>query len=284
MGSWVADPTKHIAIVDSSGTKVVIYYPHPPKKRNQCFAALGSSASSANSSPRPSVPQLPIAVDDSELEPSARSSQDPVSPMFGSSPNLMMSGLLNVGSGSEHLPGGQVLGPPEAFFPFTNFDAGGNVIMDDDDDVDEDDLLNLNDFIDFGEDTDGSDNEGAIEEPHSPSASSMTSGVSETLKSEEISSAKPSTPNFMDHLDKGVLTAFRRSQYDHKSAQRRPSDGLLQRASPAIKGGSHAVADAPLSPLKKRRLSDAFDIDKRESLPHGVAVKRRILNSHEVCQ
>lgn len=186
----------------------------------------------------------------------------------------MMSGLVNVGPGSEHLPGGQVLGPPEAFFPFTNFDAGGNVIMDEDDDEDEDDLLNLDDFIDFGEDTDDSDHEGAIAESHSPSASSMTSSVSATPKTRTMSSTTPSTPNLMDHLDKGVVTAFRRSQYNHRPTQRRPSEGSLQRANAAFKGGRHAAADAPLSPLKKRRLSDAFDVEKSEN---EVAMKRRSL-------
>ena len=275
MGSWIADPTKPMAIVDSTGTRLVIYPPQRPQKRNQFFASLGSSAaSSANSSPRPSMSQLAIAVDDSEAEPSARSSQDPVSPMFGSSPNLMMSGLVNVGPGSEHLTGGQVLGPPEAFFPFTNFDAGGNVIMDEDDDEDEDDLLNLDDFIDFGEDTDGSDHEGAIAEPHSPSASSMTSGISATPKPAKMSSATPSTPSLMDHLDKGVVTAFRRSQYNHRPTQRRPSKGSLQRVNAAFKGGRRAAADPPLSPLKKRRLSDAFDVEKGAN---EVAVKRRSL-------
>lgn len=280
MGSWIADPTKPIAIVDSTGTKVVIFPPQRPKKPNQVFASLGSSASSAHSSPRLSIPQLASAIDDSEIEQSGRSSQDPVSPMFGSSPNLMMSGLLNVGSGNEHLPGGQVLGPPEAFFPFTNFDAGGNVIMDEDDDEDEDDLLNLNDFIDFGEDTDDSDNQGAVNEPHSPSVSSMTSAVSATVKPEETPSGNSSAPNLMDHLDNGVVTAFRRSQHNQKTAQRRPSDGSPQRANLAFKGGRHAAADAPLSPLKKRRLSDAFDGEHGTSPPHGAAVKRRILNTH----
>lgn len=280
MGSWIADPTKPIAIVDSTGTKVVVFPPQRPKKPNQVFASLGSSASSAHSSPRFSVPQLATAVDDSEIEQSARSSQDPVSPMFGSSPNLMMSGLLNVGPSNEQLPGGQVLGPPEAFFPFTNFDAGGNVIMDEDEDEDEDDLLNLNDFIDFGEDTDDSATEGPLNEPHSPSTSSVTSTVSAPLKPETTSSGKPSTPTLMDHLDKGVITAFRRSQYNQKTAQRHPSDGSLQRANPAFKGGRHAAADVPLSPLKKRRLSDAFDAEHGVSPPDGVAVKRRILNTH----
>ena len=265
MGSWIADPTKPIVMVDSSGTKLVIFPPQRPKRPSQAIASLGSSASSANSSPRPSVPRLANTAYDSEIGLSACSSQEPVSPMVGSSPNLMMSGLLNVSCGTEHLTGGQVLGPPEAFFPFTNFDAGGNVIMDDDDDEDEDDLLNLEDFIDFGEDTDDSDIEGVIKAHHSPSASSVTSAVSPVDKS--------SASNLMDHLDKGVVTAFRRNQYNHETAQRRPSVGSAQRTNPAFKGARHATADVSLSPLKKRRLSDAFDVE--EHLPHDVDVKGR---------
>ena len=274
-----------MAIVDSTGTKLVIYPPQRPKQRKQCFASLGSSASSANSSPRPrnlmtqyTFPSADPRTIDSEVEPSARSSQDPVSPMFASNPNLMMSGLLNVGAGNENLPGGQVLGPPEAFFPFTNFDAGGNVIMDEEDEEDEDDLLNLNDFIDFGEDSDDTDNEGAIAEPHSPSASSMTSGAEATPKPEKASPARATTPSLMDHLDKGVVTAFRRSQHNHKAAQRRPSDGSMQRAKLAFKGAKQAAADEPLSPLlKKRGLSDAFDVETGDGLPYGAAAKRRSL-------
>ena len=223
-------------------------------------------------------PSADPRANDSEAEQGGRSSQDPMSPIFTSSPNLMMSGLLNVGPGNETFPGGQVLGPPEAFFPFTNFDAGGNVIMDEDDEEDEDDLLNLNDFIDFGEDSDDTDHEGAIAEPHSPSASSMTSGLEATPKPEKMSAAKSTTPSLMDHLDKGVVTAFRRSQYNHKTSQRRPSDGSMQRAKTAFKGARQAAADEPLSPpLKKRGLTDAFDVEKGDSPPHGVAAKRRSL-------
>ena len=272
-----------MAIVDSTGTRLVIYPPQRQKERKQYFASLGSSASSANSSPRPRniMTQCnPPKTHHNEPEPSVRASQDPVSPMFASNPNLMMSGLLNAGAGNENLPGGQVLGPPEAFFPFTNFDAGGNVIMneeDDEDEEDEDDLLNLNDFIDFGDDSDDTDHERAIAEPHSPSASSMTSGVDATPKPEKISSTEPFTPSLINHFDKGLVTAFRRNQYHQETTQRRPSDGSMQCAKFAFKGPRQAAADEPLSPsLKKRRLSDAFEAEKVDS-PHGLVPKRRSL-------
>ena len=262
MGSWIADPKKPIVMADSSGRKLVMLRLQHPRRPNHTVTSLDSSASSADSSPRPSVPRLANTTNNCEIKQSASSSQDPISPMVGSSPNLTMSSSFDNGSGTQHLADKEILGPPEAFFPFTNFDAGGNVIMDEDDDEDEDDLLNLDDFIDFG-DTDDSDNDAAIKAPHSPSASSVTSAVS---------GGKSST-NLMDHLDKGVITAFRRNQYSHETAQSWPSVVSAQHTNPAFKEGKYAATDPPLSPLKKRRLSDAFDVEN--SPPHEVAVKRR---------
>ncbi|KAL8914885.1 MAG: hypothetical protein Q9171_000512 [Xanthocarpia ochracea] len=216
LGSFVTDPTKPIAVIASDGKQLIIYPAQRPSGRvGKVFSTIGSSGqSSVQASPQNVVakmvlPSHPTVTDDSELERSEMSSQDLATPMLSASPNLMMSGL---GLGRGNMLSGHAMGPPEAFFPFQSIGADGTMVLDgldvdydDDDDEDEDDgedLLNIEDFIDFGEDSEDSDPdaESIVESRQSPATSSPTQSGA---KLDSVASS-PTQSSFLDHLDRGV--------------------------------------------------------------------------------
>ena len=148
LASWTVDPAKPYAIVDKSGSKM-LFYP-APRPQNKAVGRNGNN--SANASP---------SAYGSEFDKSDEADQS----TFPSSAYLMMSGFdTTIG----RLFGSNVVGPPEAFFPWRSINAHGQVIYDDEDDDDDDDLdieesLDINDFIDFG-DSSGSDGEEGVNE------------------------------------------------------------------------------------------------------------------------
>ena len=160
IGSWVADPTKPIAIVDKSGKHMIFYPPQRPQRPT----TQASLVSSHNSSP-----SRPVS---SHYESESDRGGDPGSSMLVPSPaNLMMSGLFGNNSNVERVFGAPVVGPPEAFYPWRIVDAQGNYVGDDedydeDDEDDAEDNLNIHDFIDFGDVT-ASDPEENEDEPSS---------------------------------------------------------------------------------------------------------------------
>ncbi|KAL8737908.1 MAG: hypothetical protein Q9181_001245 [Wetmoreana brouardii] len=286
LGSWVTDPTKPIAVVASSGKELIVFPAQRPTSRGgKIFPTVASSGRpSAQPSPRLSqrnlpAPFCPSATDDSELEPSGMSSQETATPMFGASPNLMMPGL---GLGSGNLLSGHALGPPEAFFPFQSIGADGKMILDgldvddeDDDGDDGEDLLNIEDFIDFGEDSEDSDHEPGSA---TDSCQSPIVNVSDQATSKAASTASPSptapTHNFLDHFDKGVVTAFRRNQYDRGANGFLPSSASSFRAAAAMKGNAFVGGNSVPSTLKKRKVGD-FAVP---APPNPGFAKRRMVN------
>ena len=268
LGSFVTDPTKPIAVIASDGKQLIIYPAQRPSGRGgKFFSATGSSAQSSiqgspqNAVAKMAVPSHPTVTDDSELERSEMSSQDLATPMLSASPNLMMSGL---GLGSGNMLSGHAMGPPEAFFPFQSIGADGTMVLDgldvdyddDDDEDDEDDgedLLNIEDFIDFGEDSEDSDPdvESIVEGRQSPATSSPTQSGA---KLDSVASS-PTQSSFLDHLDRGVVTAFRRNQYDYESNAHRQLSKSPFRIASAIKGNAFMVSNTPLASSRKRKLS-----------------------------
>ena len=156
VGSWVADPTKPIAIVDKTGKNMIFY----PAQRPKNALTRPNTASSVNASPSRPSSTLTSSLYESENDRSDTSTQ---ATMVQSPANLMMSGLLGNGVDLEQVFSSPVVGPPEAFYPFRTLDANGNIVDNDDefddDDEDVDINLNIDDFIDFG---DGSDSEAEL--------------------------------------------------------------------------------------------------------------------------
>ncbi|MCJ1396930.1 hypothetical protein MMC11_000122 [Xylographa trunciseda] len=279
MASWIVDPTKPIAVIDSTG-KTMLIYAAPRSARKTPAGFVSSLSSSTTTSPKTSFATLSQGLDNDEVDRSDLSSQEQPVTMIGSGANLMLSGLLHGGPGSEHILGGQVLGPPEAFYPFTSMDANGLMFddeyeEDDDDDDDPEYMLNLQDFIDFG---DSSDSE--LENDMTANSSALPSPILSTskdtftpVKSGSTSTQQSSTQNLLQHFDKGVVSSFRRNQTRHQSLLRRPN---FSSSFTAIKGGRHIAANTPISPLRKRKAKR--NLINNLSPFQGVAATRRVAN------
>ncbi|KAL8779595.1 MAG: hypothetical protein Q9213_006857 [Squamulea squamosa] len=288
LGSWVTNPTKPIAVVASNGKQLKIYpAQRPASRRGKVFSTtVESGQSSAQASPRSAVakmapPSYPTATDDSELERGEFSSQGVATPMLSASPNLMMSGL---GLSNGNLLSGHAMGPPEAFFPFQSIRADGEMVYngldadydDDDDDGDDgEDLLNIEDFIDFGEDSEGSDQEvdSTAESRQSPTVSSPAQGSAKLA----ALAPSPTQTSYLDHLDKGVLTAFRRDQHDRKSNAFGRSSRSPFRIAEAVKENAFVALSTQSGPSNKRKLSGHHGIPAEYD---RAFTKRRIVNRY----
>ncbi len=292
MGSWIADPNKPIAVIDCTGKRMVIYPARNPSKRdaNVFGQAVSTDSSIAATSPRNSFVGLVGGIDDSDNDRSDFSSQECGGPMLSAGANLIMPGLFHGAQGSEFLLGGQVLGPPEAFYPFKSISADGNVIEDDEGDDDEDDenLWNVHDFIDFGDGSSDSDQNTAnnTEVPPSPSTSTMADLASTPAEAQPASASKNTAQELLDHFDRGVVNAFRRNQHRHQTMLRRPqhrefmgSGPASAKAGSAIKGGRTVAANSPISPLRKRKAS--FNLDRRASPLTVVPATRKLMTGHK---
>lgn len=288
LGSWVADPTKPIAIVSSCGNQLNVYPAQRPLRREgKVFPTIASSGqSSTQTSPRTSLPALATpflaaATDESEVERSDMSSQGISTPMLSARPNLMMSGL---GLGRANLLSGHALGPPEAFFPFQSIGVDGQMVLDgpgvdDDEDDDDDDegeaLLKMEDFFDFGEDSEDSVGQ---EGNGTESFQRSIVDISDLTDTDATPTASPTTPKsnqtLLDRLDNGVVTAFRRNQYNHNASEHQPSSASSFRVPNAFKGNAFVAANN-LGEFRKRKLNDDFG---PSALTSQAFPKRRIVD------
>ncbi|KAL8669086.1 MAG: hypothetical protein Q9168_006311 [Polycauliona sp. 1 TL-2023] len=266
LGSFVTDPRKPIAVVAKDGKQLIIYPAQRPASRGgKVFPSIVSSGqSSVQASPRTAMakmtaPSHPTTTDDSEVERSEMSSQGMTTPMLSASPNLMMSGL---GLGSGNMFSGHAMGPPEAFFPFQSIAADGTMIVDGldvgyDDASSEDDgenLLNIEDFVHFGDDSEDSDQdpESAVESRLSPANSSPSQNAA---KPSSVAPS-PTQSTFLDHLDKGMVTAFRRNQYEYESDAVGQSSKSPFRVANAMKANAFVASSPSSGSTGKRKLSD----------------------------
>ncbi|KAI9811302.1 MAG: hypothetical protein M1832_000916 [Thelocarpon impressellum] len=267
LGSWIADPCKPVAFVDSTGKRMVIYPALRPARKAQHVSSGPSSGSSTmNTSPQ---------------TPSARLADDGATPRYDfshqlyspSGANLSITSLLHRAHTHAFLHAGQILGPPEAFYPFRSVTTDGRLeeveefYEDDDDDDDEETMLNIKDFIDFGDTSSCEDNDGREDTstPGSPGLCGPATASSPVQKSsawpDGYSSSDATANNMLDHFDRGVVTSFRRNQARHKLLINRPArspvpPGLSSfAAQSAIKGGRLAAANSPITPKRKRKNS-----------------------------
>lgn len=172
-----------------------------------------------------------------------------MSPMISNSANLMMGSMY----GENNILGGQILGPPEAFFPFTSIDANGHMSRDspdsfDEDDIDDDDfqLLAMDDLIDFPDEEDEDEDESGYDDENglTPRPATATSEDQARLMS------RP-----------GLVGAFRKNQDDQRilSGSNVSQNSLLfggrynTTAIQGIRQGHINAAGTPITPLRKQR-------------------------------
>ncbi|EPS30128.1 hypothetical protein PDE_05078 [Penicillium oxalicum 114-2] len=278
MGTFVADPNKPVALVDCTGKHLVIIPAYASSRHDWLDSAANSMPGTANNSPRQTTLHL---IDESDTDALASPSHTDFSPMLASSANLMMTAL-----GNDLAPGGQVMGPPEAFYPSQDFAIDSS--FEDDDEEDPEAALNVDDFIDFGngssdeEDNDqdndtfnGFDDE-AFASPMANSPRNPTGTPTPSRNSE--SGGVTSAERFLNHLDKGIVTAFRRNHNRYQALLRLPQHREFMPANSPARPASvfrHARHQEVRAPARKRKAS---------GYAGGEAVRRKLMDAHRRSQ
>ncbi|PKY08510.1 hypothetical protein P168DRAFT_216807, partial [Aspergillus campestris IBT 28561] len=269
MGTFVADPHKPVALVDCTGKHLVIIPAYASSRHDWLESTTNSNCNTANNSPRATTMHL---VDESDTDALVSPSHIDLSPMLASSANLMMTAL-----GNDIAPGGQVMGPPEAFYPSQEFTIDSS--FEDDEDEDPESVLNVNDFIDFGDgSSDDDDMEKASEDdilasPMAPPSIHTAAGTPTPSRCEEMQPAT-SAERFLNHLDQGIVTAFRRNHNRYQALLRLPQHREFMPANSPSRATSvfrHARHADQRTPTRKR---------KAGGYTGGEAVRRKLMDAH----
>ena len=274
MGSWIADPDKPIAVIDSTGKRMVIYpaLRQAGTDRSMVGGLADSQSSTVSGSPQRTHVGL---YGDMDTQHNSVSSSEQLTPVISSSTRVMMGAPYDGRFENEYLVSGQALGPPEAFYPFMSVDehvAAQPLEEDDDDDDDDEIMLNVNDFIDFGDGSSDSEDDGdpKFADDFAALSTANTKGAYPVLGSSGGSRGDKGpfgTQSLLDHFDRGVVTAFRRNQSRHKLLFSRPqlrdytTLGSTSSLESATRFGSMAASQMTISPSRKRRLSMSSNSD-----------------------
>lgn len=276
MGTFDINPKKALALIDNTGKHLLLFPASEPNAESRFFTE--SSNSSVANSPRASLAQL--HGDESDFS-------DIGSTPYANPMDVMFGGIFGADPNDNCLLRGQVIGPPEAFYPFKSFDVNGNPIGDDDDfdefyedeDDDPEANINLEAFFDFGNEGSDSFDETAAEEtdvPETPAASTMANFGSTPARpaNSPAERARHLTETMLQHFDRGrgVVTSFRSNQNNYRELSRmHPHPDLRGSASRAVRSGRSA--ETLISPLRKR------GVDKKRRLQAGSPLVRRSSNS-----
>ena len=137
VGHFVVDPRKAVVVLDNQKLKLF-----PARLPRTSRSSTDSSDSLTNGYPQSSTQTHGVPA------------RNPLE-IFGNTPlDIMLCGVFGSNSGLDTLRG-QVIGPPEAFYPFTTITANGAVASNDDDIYDyehtDEIMMNLHELIDFGD-------------------------------------------------------------------------------------------------------------------------------------
>lgn len=248
--TWKIGNNKTFMIFQKAGEKIIVFNRHASRR---------ASVDGATSTPAQT--------------PSRNNSIVEASPMISNSGNIMMSamadfanpfGEMNMNGWDGSWIGGQALGPPEAFYPFTSINADGTLVQDsssayDEDDLDDEEILDVTDFITFGDDdTDDENNE--VEQSSDADATS-TPAPSSTPARPTTARSEDQVHPLLDHFDKGVVGSFRRNQNQHQLLTRNSAsrDSLafggthLEGTIRGVKSGRLHHANTPITPARKAK-------------------------------
>ena len=267
MGTWLVDSPKSCAAIDSHGENLII---HPAtrasKANNMSMSGANSTRVTANASPTISQPTLATALDNSGIDPSGFSSQASMyeynDPVLGPGSDIVAaSSPLLTGHSRQPSMDDDWFTPSSVFLPKNAMGNVSSFFEDDnmnDDDDDDDALLNIDDFIDFGDDSseDGDQAAGNISDLASPVTAK---GFRQIQLRTPLVLNTMAPDDYTTHIDKRnhTMSAFRRGQ-PHHQPQSRPRHGNLSLNSYALKGGRQAATNAPMGSQKKRKMSGSF--------------------------
>ena len=249
------DSRQAIAVTNRSTRKITFYRPRTSISLGQpLYGAYSSSTSTANNSPRTSVQQMNL----SDSEPNADYFANPFTNMNTS--DIMFAGIFGAAPINNSLFG-DMIGPPEAFYPFTSIGTNGQIVTDEDDSEYEEDFendLNITDFMDFGSDVDATDvdQEYETEVPATPATSMVaingSTPAQPTPLAETPGNKRSNAADAMlEHFDRAGVTAFRSNQNRFRDIACLPYDPDL-RASVNKPIRSGRSAETLISPVRKR--------------------------------
>lgn len=228
LGTWFADPNKPYAMVDTTSKKLIV---------------VKSRARSSTFNGTPSHPLTSFAPEFGMDE----------SPMISNSGNVMLSAMYNMGG----LPGGEAVGPPEAFYPFVSINADGAISQEepssyDEDDNEDDNAWELQDIFDFGEDEEDAEDEGDISDINN--ATDRPSTPVRPIGSED------QVHPLLEHFGRTSVGAFRSNQNRHALITRNSaSKDSLAFSGPfggpirGIKSDRMAAANSPITPVRRKK-------------------------------
>ncbi|PGH07110.1 hypothetical protein AJ80_08047 [Polytolypa hystricis UAMH7299] len=264
-GTFVADPHKPVAVVAPNGTQLIVIPPYATARHDWLQSATNSLANTAYNSPRATTLNV---IDDSDTDALLSPVQPDLSPMLSSSANVMITALGND-------LGGQVMGPPEAFYPSNRL--GTTMSLEGDDDDDSEGVLNVDDFIDFGngssdEDEKEFDEADALVSPIA--ASSIPGSLTTTPSRNADISQNNNAEMFLNHLDRGIVTAFRRNHSRYHALIRLPQHREFVPANSPSR---------PASVFKRSKFTDPRTPTRKHEgnlYSSGEAVRRKLMDSH----
>jgi hypothetical protein len=236
MGSFIVDENKAMAFIDPN-TKQLRIQP----ARQPFIDPFNSTASSVHNSPQVNFAGLAYESDTSDF------------PRLMNGPSdVMMSGVFGGMPGQRYEDGRFVMeanngplliGPPEAFYPFTSIRTDGTPEEEDDYDTEEefdDDVDLLTAFLDMEDDDE--DEPGFFDEE-------ITSPATTDAPPDSTPAGPRSMVAMLDHLDRGVVSSFRNNQDRHRHVSQFSHD-MTQDSTP-IRDGRNA--DDVMTPLRKRK-------------------------------
>lgn len=104
LGQWVVDPKKAVAIIDSSGKRMILYPARLPSSKDADLWKQSNAADGNASDQSPTISlQSPIGEGSDVSERSSRRLNNPM--------DVMMSGMFHFACDRTNFLGGQVLGP-----------------------------------------------------------------------------------------------------------------------------------------------------------------------------
>ncbi|EEP82414.1 predicted protein [Uncinocarpus reesii 1704] len=264
-GTFIADPHKPVAVVAPNGKQLIVIPPYASYRHDWLESAANSLANTAANSPGATN-----AADDSDTDALVSPSRQVLSPMLSSAANLMITAVV----GNDC--GGQVTGPPEAFYPNEKYIL--DAFEDDDEDEDSEAALNVDDFIDFGNGSSDGEEDKAMDDVEELASPLAASSVNVDLTPTPQRIAEISQPNsaerLLNHLDRGIVTAFRRNHTRYQTLIRLPHHREFMPANSPSRLASafrrSKLADTR-TPPRKRKASNYLG---------GEAVRRKLLDSH----
>jgi hypothetical protein len=242
LASWVADPSRPICVIE--GTKQTFLIPEAYK-----FSSVNGRTGSISSEQ-----WIPMEGESESEQSTAPLQFDPT-----------LAGLTGIEGGA--LNGSDILGPPEAFYPFMsdNGDVFSDLFNEEDYDVDEFETgLEIGDFLDLS----------SAEEGASEGGNGAADASDDCEEGEEDDECVPNPSTSADMLsiwDKVSVTAFRKRQFQHSQKQ---FHGNQYGAAGYHKGKEGRLSET-ITPTKKRRVRQKFLANNRGMVGNNPATGRK---------